>query len=55
MMQRLLDALLRRPDPSADWTVNRLRALEDKRIGPRFPTGLFTIYDPHNKAVAEEQ
>ena len=46
MMQRLLDALLRRPDPAADWTVNRLRAIEDKPIGPRYPTGMFTIYDP---------
>jgi hypothetical protein len=48
MMQRLLDALLRRPDPSADWTVNRLRAIEDKPTGPRYPTGMFTIYDPSN-------
>lgn len=31
-------------DERADWTITRLRALRDGRIGPRYPTGLFTLY-----------
>lgn len=50
-MNRILDILLAKKDPSKDWIVNRLRAVSDKPIGPRFPSGQFTIYNPHDTSV----
>lgn len=42
-MKKLIEMLFRKPDPSTDWTIVRMRALQDKQIGPRYPSGLFTI------------
>ena len=53
-MRALIEKLFRTADPAADWTINRLRAIQDKPIGPRYPTGMFTIFDPTNEAVSEE-
>ena len=39
-------------DERADWTITRLRAIQDKPIGPRYPTGLFTLYDPRDERVS---
>lgn len=52
-MSKLLWKLFTKRDTSQDWAIVRMRALLDKPIGPRYPTGLFTIYDPHNTAVTE--
>jgi hypothetical protein len=53
-MRKLLESLLRKPDQSSDWTISRMRALEEQKIGPRYPTGLFTIYNPHDKSVVAQ-
>lgn len=52
-MRKLIEKLLRKPDPSADWTISRLRAIEDRQIGPRYPSGMFTLYNPHDEHVVE--
>ena len=52
-MRKLIARLFVKRDESQDWAILRMRALLDKPIGPRYPTGLFTIYDPHNTAVTE--
>jgi hypothetical protein len=49
----LFEFIFNQRDESKDWTITRLRALEERPIGPRYPTGLFTIYNPHNNAVGE--
>jgi hypothetical protein len=54
-MNRLLDILLKKADSDADWIITRLRAIEDKSIGPRFPSGQFTIYNPHDEGVIAEK
>lgn len=47
-MNRIIEKLFRN-DPAADWTVNRLRAIQGPQpIGPRYPTGLFVIHPSHN-------
>ncbi len=50
-MKKLVDLFLRPKDESQDWTLFRLRALEDRRIGPRYPAGMFVLYDPHDPRV----
>jgi hypothetical protein len=52
-MNFLLDLLFGKNEESDDWTISRLRALEDKRIGPRFPTGMFSLYNPHDERVTQ--
>jgi hypothetical protein len=52
-MKKLIARMFKRQDESKDWAIVRMRNLLDKPIGPRYPTGLFQIYDPHNTAVTE--
>ena len=52
-MKKLIARLFTKRDESRDWAIVRMRALLDKPIGPRYPTGLFQIHDPHNMAVTE--
>ena len=40
-MKWLLKLLSGKVEP--DWTILRLRAIEDRPIGPRYPCGLFVI------------
>ena len=53
-MKNILAFLFGRDDEDerADWTITRLRAIQDKSIGPRYPTGLFTLYDPRDERVS---
>lgn len=44
-MKRLIDLILKPKDASADWTITRMRAVESRPIGPRYPTGLFVQYN----------
>jgi len=46
MMKRIIELFLKPKDESRDWTISRMRALEDRKIGPLYPTGLFTQYNP---------
>jgi hypothetical protein len=52
-MGKLIARLFTKRDESKDWAIVRMRNLLDKPIGPRYPTGLFQIHDPHNTAVTE--
>ena len=45
-MQKLIDLLFGKPDPTRDWNLTRMRALTPSPIGPRYPTGLFKVYNP---------
>jgi hypothetical protein len=45
-MKRLIEIILKPKDTSTNWTIIRMRAVEDKPIGPRYPTGLFVQYNP---------
>ena len=42
-VQKLIDRLFRKPDPSSDWVIVRMRAVT-QQIGPRYKSGLFTQY-----------
>ena len=43
-MKKLIAKLFEKRDESKDWAIVRMRAILDKPIGPRYPTGLFTVY-----------
>ncbi len=43
-MKKLFDLFMTQDDPN-DW-IARMRVLTQGPIGPRYPTGLFTIYNP---------
>ena len=49
-MRKLFDWLFQQPDQSQDWTIVRMRAILDRPIGPRYPTGMFIIHNPGGRS-----
>lgn len=45
-MKKLFELIFSQRDESQDWTITRMRVQTSGQIGPRYPTGLFTIYNP---------
>jgi hypothetical protein len=48
-MKKLFELIFNQKDESEEWIITRMRRVTQSPIGPRYPTGLFRMYNP--KAV----